>query len=182
MVTRPKRWRSLKRGEHRYITHSGKVRIAKPKNYSRWKNNKKYNKKIKLWEFVGLNKKIIIALYKYETQDKTGKTLELDIVGSIILSQARFAEIKDVKALMISFIVNNLEGNNYAGLATAADEAEDKYGIEVSDTDEEEQDFKFLRFQINRRDYLDKIEAGTPNWIKKKEQEKEEGQRGINKG
>jgi len=49
-----KRWRKLKKGEHRYITRSGKVKIYKPKNYKKWKQNKLYIKKGKqhhLWVF-----------------------------------------------------------------------------------------------------------------------------------
>jgi len=120
------------------------------------------------------NKQVIITLYKYETDGEHGTTLELDIVGRIVLSRERFADVKDICALMVSFVVNNLRANSYQGLAIAADNAEDKYGIEVTDTADAQDDFKFIRFVINKKDYTDKVISGAPRFVRKKEEEEKE--------
>ncbi len=91
MAINPKRWRKLKRGEHRYITKSGRVRIIKPKRYDKWIQNKTYNKKLRVFEFKVLPvdkekiKKEMLALfenkalprYEYYTDEKGNKRKRL---------------------------------------------------------------------------------------------------------
>jgi len=180
--------RKLKRGEHRY--HK---KIVKPKNYNEWKKNKFYDKHTKQWydieekeliptitkipkkkEKIEKNKKIVVTLYQYETNDIHGRSLELDIVGHIILTKKEFDKIDNIELLMVSFIKNNLLANYYEGLATAISRA-DNYGIEISDTDEKPSDFVFDRFVINGVDYTNKIIIGSPRIkMNKKKDDKNE--------
>lgn len=41
--------RKLKKGEHRYITVAEKLRIAKPKNFKKWKEKREVSKKV--WQY-----------------------------------------------------------------------------------------------------------------------------------
>lgn len=47
----PKRWRKLKSGEHRYISKSNRPVIYKPKHFKKWKQNKFYDKQLKVFIF-----------------------------------------------------------------------------------------------------------------------------------
>ncbi|MEM3265143.1 MAG: hypothetical protein QXV17_13020 [Candidatus Micrarchaeaceae archaeon] len=174
--------RKLLRGEHRF--HG---RIVKPKNFKKWKADKIYNRHKKVWEKVEEairveeipvirkitpNKKITVALYKYETGDGHGRTLELDIVGHIILTLEEFNRVESVEKLMAAFISNYLASQGYAGLSAATEYEEGKYGIEIEDTFEGPSSFEFDRFMINNEDYLNNIKKGTPNVKKHQEQKK----------
>lgn len=109
------------------------------------------------------NVKIVATLYKYETDDGNGRTLELDIVCHIIVSHSEYELIDNKEKLMASFIQQNLISKYYGGLAAATEYSEDKYGIEISATDHDVEDFIFDRFLINRVDKLDSINAGVAN-------------------
>jgi len=130
------------------------------------------------------NKLVVITLYKYETGDKYGRTLELDVVGSMVFSQEEFSKAEDIRRVMVSFTINNLKGYSYDGLAKAVGEAAlldsegvegepTKFGLDISDTDEDLRDFTFDRFKINDKDYTEKVNQGFSNIRKKKEDEEE---------
>jgi hypothetical protein len=117
------------------------------------------------------NKNIVITLYKYETNDKRGRTLELDIVASMIVSNEEYENIKKVDELMASFIHANLKRTGYDGLAVASEYEENKYGIQIEDTDEGVKSFSFDRFVINGSDYTDSVNRGDSNITTKEERE-----------
>lgn len=58
-----KRWRKLKRNEHRYISIRGKPVIYKPKNYGRWKSDKVF--KSGVWEFEHIDIPPPKAFFRY---------------------------------------------------------------------------------------------------------------------
>ncbi len=65
MRLRPSRWRKLKYGEHRYIRSDGKVRIYRQpskKAYRKWKSNKEYDRKLRVFRFKELTEIIVYGI------------------------------------------------------------------------------------------------------------------------
>lgn len=140
----------------------------------------------------GKNVEVVIALYVFETKDRGGRTLELDIVGKMIISLDNFNKIIDISEYFRSVVVRQLERKKYGGLAVAIKNIdvneiiifekeydllkELKSGIQFNYTNEGIKDFEFIRVFINKKDYLEKVKKGVATQKKlddKNEKDKE---------
>lgn len=175
MTLRPSRWRKLKYGEHRYIRSDGKVRIYRQpskKAYGKWKSNKEYDRKLKVFRFLSRNYRVIMTVYIFETHDTTGRSLELDVVGTMVVSKEQGDKIENPVDYFRTVMVNQLNNKHYGGLATAVSRIIDedfKSGLQITLTNESPSKFTFMRFLINRKDYLEKVNSGVSNAQKKHE-------------
>ena len=180
MVLRPSRWRKLRYGEHRYIRSDGKASIYKQpskKAYKKWKSNKEYDLKLRVFRFRAENYRVIMTVYIYETHDRTGRSLELDVVGVMVVSKDQGDKIENPVDYFRTVMANQLNNKHYGGLATAVSRITDedfKSGLQITSTSEPPSKFIFTRFLINRKDYLEKVNSGASNVQKKHEDDGKE--------
>ncbi len=114
--------------------------------------------------------KLTISIYVNETHDGTGRTLELDIVGSLVISKKEYDNIKNVGAWCKQVVVRQLFQRDYSGLAFAVAKADMPELIKNSNigyvfelTNEPLQSFVFDRVWINKKDYTNDVNNGISN-------------------